>query len=144
MTVEEVTGLQKFRIFLYQYGFGYAWITQEIGDVDIFIKMFKQRLIDCYTQNWHDDINMSSRWYHYKHFKSLLTVENYLVSDIHLTPRSLSKFRCSSHKLRIEVCRHVNIPREERICIHCLTSRNVLCIDCKFHALRTKKNDRMM
>ena len=51
----------KVKDLLYQYGFGYAWITQEIGDVNIFIKMFKQRLIDCYTQNWHDDINMSSR-----------------------------------------------------------------------------------
>ena len=78
---------------------------------------------------------MSSRCYHYKHFKSLLTVERYLVLDIPLThKRSLSKFRCASHRLRIEVGRHLNIPREERICTHCLTSRNVLYIDCEFHA----------
>jgi len=44
------------------------WITQEIGDVNIFINFFKQKPIDCYTQNWHDDNNMSNRCYHYKHF----------------------------------------------------------------------------
>jgi len=65
----------------------------------------------------------------------LLTVERHLVIDIPLThKRSLSKFRCSSHKLRIEVGRHLNIPRAERIYIHCLTSRNVLYIDYEFHA----------
>jgi len=125
----------KVKDILYKNGFWICLVTQEIGDVNIFIKMFKQRLIDCYIQNWHDDINMSRRCYHYKHFKSLLTVEKYLVLDIPLTnKRLLSKIRCSSHTLRIEVGRHLNIPREERICIHCLTSRNVLDIDCELHA----------
>ena len=40
--------------------------------------------------------------------------EGKLVLDIPLThKRSLLKFRCSSHRLRIEVGRHLNIPREE-------------------------------
>jgi len=37
------------REHIFQYGFGYVWITQEIADVNICIKMFKQRLKKCYT-----------------------------------------------------------------------------------------------
>ena len=37
---------------LYRYGFGFVWISQEIGNVELFLMSFKQRLIDCNTQNW--------------------------------------------------------------------------------------------
>ena len=32
---------------------------------------------------------------------------------------ALSKFRLSSHHLAIELGRHLNIPRENRLCPHC-------------------------
>ena len=96
---------------LFEYGFGYAWIFQEIGNVNLFIYLFKQRLVDCYTQKWRNDINASNRCLHYKNFKSLLNVEKYLLLDIPFVyKRSFSKFRCSNHKLTIETGRHINIP----------------------------------
>ena len=31
---------------LFRYGFGYVWIAQDVGDVDMFLRAFKQRLYD--------------------------------------------------------------------------------------------------
>ena len=43
----------KVRIFLYKYGFGVVWEMQVVGSVNLFIKEFKLRLIDCFKQDWH-------------------------------------------------------------------------------------------
>jgi len=68
----------KVKSILFTYGFGYVWISQEIGDCDMFIIFFRSRLIDCFTQNWHDTVSNSSRCHHYRHFKTLLNIERYL------------------------------------------------------------------
>ena len=54
------------------YGFGYVWLSQDIGDISMFIAQFKFRLIDCCSQKWHSDITGSTRCDTYKEFKSLL------------------------------------------------------------------------
>jgi hypothetical protein len=40
----------KTKKLLFEYGSGFAWISQEIGNPDLLIDL---RLVDCYTQNWH-------------------------------------------------------------------------------------------
>ena len=62
----------KVKELLFKYGFGFAWVTQEIGDVPNFINLFRQRLTDNCSQEWRDSINTSSRCHHYKYFKSQL------------------------------------------------------------------------
>ena len=47
-----------------------------------FIECFKQRLIDCFKQDWHGLINESRRCLHYKHYKSLLNTEKHLLIDM--------------------------------------------------------------
>ena len=34
---------------LFQYGYGFVWLSQEIGNIDSFTKQFKQRLSDCFN-----------------------------------------------------------------------------------------------
>ena len=34
-------------------GFGHVWVFRSVGNVPQFLDLFKQRLIDCYTQQWH-------------------------------------------------------------------------------------------
>jgi len=59
----------------------------------------------------------------------------YLVMDMpFIYKKSFSKFRCSNHKLRIEVGRHINIDREKIIFIYCLNDNNISFLDCEFHA----------
>ena len=60
---------------LFRYGYGFVWVSQEVGDINMFIKQFKQRLTDCMKQNWHASIDDSSRCDTYKYFKTLLNPE---------------------------------------------------------------------
>ena len=132
--VGRITWATKIKMLLFQYGFGYVWITQNIGDADIFVTQFKQRLSDCGKQTWHDSVQNSSRCDFYKEFKSLLNPERYLCIDLNFPLRkALARFRCSSHKLMIETGRHQNIPREERICTYCQESRNERTIENEYH-----------
>ena len=36
---------------LFRYGYGFVWVSQDVGDINIFIKQFKQPLIDYMKQN---------------------------------------------------------------------------------------------
>jgi hypothetical protein len=73
---------------LYTYGFGFVWLSQEI------ICQFKQRIIDCKTQNWMEEIQNSPRCDTYKFFKSMLSPEKYLSLDMPFyVKRTLSRFR---------------------------------------------------
>jgi hypothetical protein len=36
---------------LFKFGFGYVWVSHDVGDDVNFINIFKQRLTDCYSQN---------------------------------------------------------------------------------------------
>ena len=120
---------------LYTYGFGFAWISQEIGNENIFVSQFKVRLTDCMKQNWHSDINESPRCDSYKEFKTLLNVERYLSMDMQFYLRkAFARFRTSSHKLSIEIGRHHNINRADRICIFCFNQHNTITIEDEYHA----------
>ena len=119
---------------LYTYGFGYVWISQEVGDSKMFLSVFKQRLIDVKKQDWHRSINESNRCHHYKHFKSLLNVELYLNLDISKQLKiSIARFRCSSHRFRVETGRHMNEPRNLRICLYCNENLNINIVECEYH-----------
>jgi len=65
---------------LYRYGFGIAWITQDIGNVNVFIAMFKDRLTESFYSNTMSNINTSPKALCYKLFKSALNPELYLSS----------------------------------------------------------------
>ena len=67
---------------LYRYGFGYVWVNQEIGNVDMFTNMFKQRIKYCMYQNWAANVNESSRCDTCRQFKSHLNPERYLSLDM--------------------------------------------------------------
>ena len=63
------------------HGFGYVWISQDIGYDVQFIKHFKQRIQDYYLLKRHMDINNAGRGQHYKYFELIL-----------LKPRAIFKF----------------------------------------------------
>ncbi len=83
----------------------------------------------------HSALHSSSKCCTYQVFKSMLDVETYLTLELPLHLRTLiAKFRCSNSNLMIEIGRHKNIPRSERLCTFCL-SQGVLCIENEFHLL---------
>jgi len=45
---------------LFQFGFGYGWLANEVGDTIAFTKLFKIRVVDCAIQNLNEKVNNSS------------------------------------------------------------------------------------
>lgn len=105
---------------LYTHGFGEVWFNQGVGNVDLFLCTFKQRLIDMSNQNWHNDVLNNSKLDVYRKHKHLLDFEVYLSSDIYWKHKvALSRFRCANHKLAIERYRYTKCDRCDRICKYC-------------------------
>ena len=103
------------------YGFGYMWLSHDVGNDDVFRCQFKQRLIDSYWQKWYSDISTSPKALHYSCFKSLLVVELYISLDMPFELRKvLANFRCCGHKIMIEMGRHDSIDAHFRFCPICL------------------------
>ena len=103
---------------LYQYGFGYVWIVNEVGNQALFIQNFTQRLKECAYQSTFDDIGSSSKALTYKLYKSAIEPESHLSLPLsYIQKRMLSNLRWSSHVLSRG--RHLDIDREYRFCAYC-------------------------
>jgi len=81
----------KIRSLLCKYGFSIVCISQDVGDVNAFIRMFKHRVVNYCTLEWQAAIGTSSRCDHYNNFKRLLPIEKYLSIDLQLKNRMLCK-----------------------------------------------------
>ena len=66
------------------YGFSEVWLNGGVGNVSAFLRVLKQRMIDCYMQDWNNKLYNSDRYSTYRSFKSLFCRERYL-NDITLT-----------------------------------------------------------
>jgi hypothetical protein len=70
------------RSCLYQHGFGHVWDNQGSGCDISFISAFRQRLIDCRWQNWHEHISNSDRFSLYRTFCDTHELKSYLTMNI--------------------------------------------------------------
>ena len=59
-------------------GFYFVWLQQGVGDVKSFLYVFKQRLLDMFTQEWTSDIRDKERYKMYRSFKVMFGAEKYL------------------------------------------------------------------
>ena len=73
-------------------GFMEVWEMQGVGNIGVFMNIFKQRVRDSFIQNWHERLENSTR------------------------------LRLSSHRLEVEVGRWAKpnkVPYENRKCKNC-------------------------
>ena len=70
------------RDLLYRFGFGFVWLSQDVGNVAVFLQEFRQRVIDCSAQDWHEQVSISAKCEHYKQFKTMLNVERYVSCNL--------------------------------------------------------------
>ena len=117
---DRVTWASKVRELLFQYGFGHVWLSEDVGDINHFMKTFKQRLIDCSIQDWSARISESGKARHYTFIMPSLQAANYIFYNIPIKFRiALSKLKCSVHCLNVEVGRHNKIDYQTRLCNLC-------------------------
>ena len=76
-------------------------------------EILKTKLQEKFTQEWSTSLlSQSGKLRFYKQFKSDFLSENYLLSvNCFQLRKTISKFRCSDHKLEIEVGRHKKMQR---------------------------------
>lgn len=82
-------------------------------------KIVKSRLNDQYFQNWHSQLQLSSKGINYNLFKSNIEFENYIHVLYGKLFFNMFKFRTSNHKFPIEKGRWENIDHADRKCNLC-------------------------
>ena len=108
------------RTMLNMYGFGDVWLQQGVGNVDLFLFNFKQRLVDTANQEWFSDLSENSKLQLYSKFKKNLDYEFYLSANICWKYKvALARFRCVNHTLAVEKQRHIRCEKDQRLCIFC-------------------------
>jgi hypothetical protein len=97
---------------------GFIWQYQDTINIDF--GALKFQLLRMFKQKWYHTINNSNRLETYGLIKYDLEMEKYLTFIKESKFRiALTRFRVSSHNLRIEEGRYENIQRNERICQNC-------------------------
>ena len=69
----------KVRNVLFKFGFGVVWEMQGVGNVNLFIKEFKLRLIDCFKQDWHAALGSHDFYNVYSNFNQSLVLSIFEV-----------------------------------------------------------------
>lgn len=105
---------------LYRFGFGFIWENQGVQDSASFIRLFKQRLIDCHSQNWHEHINESTRFTVYRTYKMSIYLESYFscVTNKHIRD-TLIRFRIGASNIRLHKMRYSACTTESLQCPLC-------------------------
>ena len=105
------------------YGFGFVWESQGVGNARLFIKVFKQRLIDCFAQNWHSAIASRDMYTVYSSIKNNLVPCDYLTNVCFIKIRkTFSRFRVGMSPLRSHFLKYRDF--EKNVDIYC-----PFCID---------------
>lgn len=132
------------RHFLMSLGFYEVWLNQGVGNIEMFISIFKQRLTDNFIQGWHERLNNSSRARFYNTV-AIFQFQPYLENiNIQKFIQSFSKLRMSSHRLEIEAgrwSRPNRTPIDERKCSVCgiLEDEYHFVIECRIYQDLRKK-----
>ena len=80
------------------------WLQQGVGDKNMFVKAFEERVKDCYLQEWQGIVSSSGTLRLYSKFKSDLKAELYLQCINSKKKLSLiSKFRAGNHGLNVQL-----------------------------------------
>ena len=117
---------------LFSYGFGYAWLAQEVGNKGAFISEFVIRVSDICKQQWKGNLSVKPKLCSYIGFKSTLEPEKYLFLNCEFkTIRSLACLRCAVLPLHIEEGRHRGIEPAQRVCNVC----NSMFVEDEYHFL---------
>lgn len=118
--VQNMYWLAKVKLLLERNGFAEVWCYPQSVNVELFIPVFKTRLIDNFLVELRGGLNTCTSMVLYRELKQCFEISPYLQKLCNRKLRnSLSKLRLSSHQLLIEKGRHSGIVRQNRICVLC-------------------------
>ena len=99
-------------------GFYDVWLTQGVGNLRLFLSLFKQRLTDNFVQTWHERLYNSSRAKFYINIADFRPKAYFNSVKVLKFRNSLARLRVSSHRSKIEAGRWARPykPVHERLC----------------------------
>ena len=104
-------------------GFSYVWDNQGVRCLNAFIREFRRRLIDIRWQAWDDHINKSNRFWLYRQFKTLTSVELYLMLNLNKRIRyTMTRFRFGVSDIKVHKSRFKFYNVDELKCPLCLSA----------------------
>jgi Reverse transcriptase (RNA-dependent DNA polymerase) len=109
---------------LFENGFTEAWLQQSVGDIRVFLKTLRERLIDRFQSEWQNDILTKDRYEFYALFKRTfnLKAENYVDCN------QLRCFKIAYVQFRFGIspinCHRLRYKRN-------VTAQQLLCPVCK-------------
>ena len=113
--------MSSLKVLLYTYGFNDVWDYPDSVNSNMFVPLFKQRVIDYFMQSWNTDKENSSVLCLFNHVKTSFVYENYLDILPNNLRFFLTRIRISSHSLNVQVGRYQRnrTIRSERYCVYC-------------------------
>lgn len=124
MYPNKISWAYNIKLLLDSLGFNHVWLFQGVGNKNIFIDVFKQRMYDNCLQLWNALLENSTRARTYKLF-SCFRYQPYLdIVKITKFKKALTRLRVSSHYLEVEAGRWhrpQKISFDERKCRLCNT-----------------------
>jgi len=100
-------------------GFAHVWLNQGVQSIPVFIKQFRQRLIDVYNQEWFSTLRDKECYSVYSFFKFTLLPEPYLsFVDIYCFRVAFTQIRLHALPLNNNVHRYSEIS-SNRNCVTC-------------------------
>ena len=110
------------RDMLFNFGFGEVWLNHGVGDENLFLAAFKQRIGDTYLQTWNQNINNNRKSILYKEFQITFSPCVYLRHVKNIKHRiALTHSRTQNNRLFVETGSwgSQTVPFGERHCAHC-------------------------
>ena len=105
---------------LFSFGFGFVWLSQEVGNKELFLSSFEMRVTDLLKQQWFARLSLKPKMRLYVQYKSMLEPEKYLkLHCCHNIIRIFACFRCGVLPLAIEEGRRENVDALVRVCKVC-------------------------
>ena len=94
------------KYLLSRMGFYDVWLTQGVGNLRLFLSLFKQSLTDTFVQTWHEPLlDNSSRATFYINIADFRPKAYFNSVKVLKFRNSLARLRVSSHRLEIEAGR---------------------------------------
>ena len=115
------TWVTNIRKCLCENGFAFVWFQQGVGNAKLFLREFKQRLIDGRWQKLNEHINESERFDFYNTFcERNFVIPVYLKLDINQQYKYImSKFRFGISKINTHHLRYKNVNQRAFYCPYC-------------------------
>ena len=106
----------KYVLHVCSYGFRDVWLSQGVGNENVFLSILTSRLCDTAKQNWHSNTANTT----YQTCKYTFGQELYLgIAEWRRHRVSLARLRTGSNQLAVNRLKG-RVPRQDRLCKYCI------------------------